>query len=185
VGGHISGNSGEVYIGVGKVDKRRFRLIVAPLGAIYHFGKRAAAAHPLIASTVMAAVVVVGGTGLALHHTPASSPLSRLVGSWQGTYTCAQGLTGLTLHITPKNPKTDAVRLDFYAVPTNPSVPTGSATFEATVSGGDIHLTPVAWISQPSGYMFVDFVGPAPASGSDTFDGTVTTCGEPFDLHRT
>jgi choice-of-anchor C domain-containing protein len=62
VGGDVRGNTGDVYVGVRKVDKRRFRF--SPLLFFGH----AAKAHPLVASAVT--VVTIGGLtgGLALTH---------------------------------------------------------------------------------------------------------------------
>jgi hypothetical protein len=53
VGGDVRGNTGDVYVGVRKVDKRRFRF--SPLLFFGH----AAKAHPFVASVVT--VVTIGG----------------------------------------------------------------------------------------------------------------------------
>ena len=169
---NISGNTGEVYVGVGKVDKRRFRFVLIPINFFVRVTRKVAAAHPV---TAVAAVVVAGGVcaGAALAQ-PADPPaLAALAGSWQGSYTCAQGLTGLTLQVGAEKAGAAPVMLSFYPVPANPAVPRGSATFRGTLSGGTVRLTPVAWAVQPAGYEFTDFAGPLPKAGGSVFSGTV------------
>ncbi len=73
-GATVIGNSGETYVGVGKVVKRRYRFVLPPLMFFGHAAKQAAAAHPLIVSAVTV-VVVAGGIsgGLVLRHAGGSS----------------------------------------------------------------------------------------------------------------
>ena len=180
----VSGNTGEVYVGVGKVDKRRLRIFLFPITFFVQVARRIATAHPAAAAT--AAVVVVGGGvagGLALAHAAQSSPLSAMVGSWQGTYTCAQGLTGVQLQIAPEKAGAVPVTLSFYPVPANPAVPQGSAAYRGTLASGTVHLTPVAWIHQPAGYTLNEWAGALPAAGRDAFSGTVAGCAT-FSLQR-
>lgn len=183
VGGSISG-SGEIYIGVGKVDKRRFRIILAPLNFFVRVTKKAATAHPAIATAT--AVVVAGGVaaGAALAPSGTPSPMASLVGSWQGTYTCSQGLTGMTLKVAPEKAGAVPVMFSFYPVPSNPAVPHGSATLRGTLSGTTVRITPVAWVVQPPGYVLETLVGAIPRSG-DVFTGTVSGTGcTTFSLRR-
>jgi hypothetical protein len=181
---NVSGNTGEIYVGVGKVDNRRYRIFLFPITFLVHVAKRAAAAHPVTA-TAATVIVIAGGVsgGVALASgTP--SPLASLVGSWYGTYTCPQGPTGLHLQVAPEKAGAAPVMLNFYPVPANPSVPQGSVRFRGTLSGTTVHLTPVAWVVQPAGYVFTDFVGALPA-GRDVFSGTVTGPGcTTFSLQR-
>src|ERR1017187_2017907 len=62
-GATVIGNSGETYVGVGKVVKRRYRLVLPPLMFFGHAAKQAAAAHPLIVSAVTVVVVAGGVSG--------------------------------------------------------------------------------------------------------------------------
>lgn len=71
------GNRGEIYVGVGKVDKRRFKFSLPPL-FFGHAARQAVAAHPLVTSAVTV-VVTIGGVygGVVLAHpkgTPAAVP---------------------------------------------------------------------------------------------------------------
>jgi hypothetical protein len=65
VGGSISGNSGEVYVGVGKVDKRTVNRFFAPFVFLGRAVKQAAVAHATAAAIVsvvlVLAVATVGG----------------------------------------------------------------------------------------------------------------------------
>lgn len=73
-------------------------------------------------------------------------------GLWQGTYTCAQGLTGITMLIADgENGSLNAI-WDFYAVSSNPGVPTGAVALTGSHSGSQVSLTPNRWIYQPAGY---------------------------------
>lgn len=62
VGGNISGNNGEVYVGVGKVDKRKFNIVLAPFIFLLHAGKKIVTAYPL--GTTAAATVVIAATAV-------------------------------------------------------------------------------------------------------------------------
>jgi hypothetical protein len=60
VGGNITGNTGEVYVGVGKVDKRKINIALAPFLFLINATKKLIAAHG--AGSVAAITVVVLGT---------------------------------------------------------------------------------------------------------------------------
>lgn len=106
---------------------------------------------------------------------PSQAGLDRLTGTWDGTYTCSQGLTGMHLKISPLQNGVSAVVYDFYPVASNPSVAAGSINFSAALTAdGSVALTPGSWIDQPDGYVTVTLNGALPAAGSDTFTGTVT-----------
>jgi hypothetical protein len=59
VGGHISGNKGDLFVGVGKVDKRRVNIAVAPLMFLFNTAKKLATAYPAATAVV---VVLAGAT---------------------------------------------------------------------------------------------------------------------------
>jgi hypothetical protein len=184
IGGSISGTTGEVYVGVGKVDKRRIRFFFVPVDWVVRAARKAVTAHPMTATVSAVAVIGVATAGLAVASSGGGSPMASLVGTWQGTYTCAQGLTGVQLVVGTEKSGAAPVQLSFYPVPSNPSVPEGSGTYRGTLSGATVSLTPVAWKVRPAGYSFDDMVGALPAAGSDTFSGTVVGC-ETFAVHRT
>jgi hypothetical protein len=89
-----------------------------------------------------------------------------LNGTWDGTYTCGQGLTSLKLVIEAKNAnEIDAVFI-FSPHSSNPSVPSGSFRMKGTYkifSSPDIpsvlNLQGNTWINRPNGYTTVDLSG--------------------------
>lgn len=131
------------------------------------------------------AIAPVPVTATPIAHVPASSSpavTEGVFGTWKGTYTCAQGLTGMTLTITQgqvqsqtRNGGIDAV-LDFYAVPSNPSVPSGVGTLQGTYTAGNLTLTWQAFTgTPPGGYVGIDLKGSLSGSGAaQTLSGSVT-----------
>jgi hypothetical protein len=91
-----------------------------------------------------------------------------LAGAWQGTYTCSQGLTGLTLQLNYAGGEKLEGTFDFYEVPENPGVPTGSAKVVGAVAAGVLTVRSTEWIKQPSGYVLVGLKTtlPVEANGS-------------------
>ena len=91
-----------------------------------------------------------------------ASAQNRLAGRWQGTYYCAQGLTGVTLTIRGDDARAEAL-FHFYPVPENPEVPVGCYTMFGHVDGatGTINLESdeSRWILQPPTYVTVNFRG--------------------------
>ena len=130
-----------------------------------------------VKAAVITGVVIVGaaaGTAVALSH---SHHATTLAGTWTGTYACSQGETGLRLVIQTAPNEGLTARFNFYAVPKNPGVPSGSFTMTGTDSAAGIRLTYGHWISEPAGYEMVDLSGPAPRNGGTLLSGTVTTPG--------
>lgn len=93
--------------------------------------------------------------------TSSESPKFDLSGNWIGTYTCLQGLTKLDLAITQDSATAIGAVFNFFADPTNPTVPSGSfamvGTFNEATSA--VSLKATHWINQPSGYRTVDLSG--------------------------
>jgi hypothetical protein len=79
-----------------------------------------------------------------------------LSGAWRGSYTCAQGVTGLTLTIEA-GPHGVTALFDFYAVPENPTVPAGRFKMAGFYDSNARTLTlhPREWLRQPPGYLTV------------------------------
>jgi hypothetical protein len=81
-------------------------------------------------------------------------------GSWHGTYVCAQGVTGLSLAIKPSGVRSVSAIFSFYAVPQNPSVPSGEFAMTGRLrEAGHLELLGTAWRRQPSFYVMVDLDG--------------------------
>jgi eukaryotic-like serine/threonine-protein kinase len=125
-----------------------------------------------------AGVILVGagiGVALASSHHPASLQ-AELTGSWVGSYTCSQGLTGLRLDIQAAPGGSATATFNFYAVPSNPGVPSGKYTMTGTYSATGIKLSPSHWVIQPSGYEMVGLNGGPLTHNGNTLSGTVVTC---------
>lgn len=109
---------------------------------------------------------------------------AAMAGQWMGTYTCSQGLTGLTLSVSAGTDDKLTGRFSFYAVPANPGVPAGSYTMTGTYyPGGSFSLTGQTWINQPPGFEQVDLTGTIQAGGTE-LAGTVPQCGSAFTLSK-
>jgi hypothetical protein len=99
--------------------------------------------------------------------TSAASAASAVIGTWTGTYYCNQGLTGMRMTITSAGGDEVRALIDFYAVPSNPGVSSGSAeeTGNYTATTGLV-LIPDYWINQPFGYVMVGLSAPPPNGNS-------------------
>lgn len=104
---------------------------------------------------------------------------------WEGRYDCAQGITGLTLELVGSGGVEVRATFNFYAVPENPSVPSGSYTLTGAVrSDGTIELVPERWLSRPAGYEMVGMSGRLDhATGIMRGAIPFPSC-TAFDLHR-
>jgi len=102
---------------------------------------------------------------------------AALTGTWTGSYVCSQGKTGLRLVIQAEQNGTLSATFNFYAVPDNPGVPSGSFTMTGTYSAAGINLTNGNWINQPTGYEMVDLSAGPPIEGGTVIAGGVTTPG--------
>ena len=97
---------------------------------------------------------------------------TEVTGQWEGTYTCAQGLTGLTLTLGNRVVGYMPAVFSFYAVPSNPGVPSGSFRMDGRLDGHRLVLTAGEWITQPVGYRTVDLDGIVTPDGQ-TYVGDV------------
>lgn len=96
---------------------------------------------------------------------PASDEaVDSVVGSWSGTYDCAQGLTVLDLDIEPGDAPGEVTAVfSFSAHPSNPDVPSGSFEMSGTASAADgLVLEPGDWIDQPPTFSPVGLTAPLP-----------------------
>ena len=98
----------------------------------------------------------------------AAETADLLLGEWVGTYTCAQGHTGVSLSVESASGLIYTGKVNFFALPENPGVPNGSYKVEGMFDprSRDFVMKGVEWILRPSGYQMVD------ASGALSSDGT-------------
>lgn len=91
-----------------------------------------------------------------------TSGAATLTGDWKGTYTCSQGLTGLTLSLTGDSSGNIEGIFKFYSVPENPKVKNGMFRMHGTYGNNrflSLTSTENDWIENPSGYKTVDLKG--------------------------
>jgi hypothetical protein len=97
-------------------------------------------------------------------------------GTWEGTYSAAQGITRVVLIIQPLDESHIRGHYLFYADNSNQKVPSGYYTIEGGVDSatGRLGIDGSKWIRQPQFYIFVRFSGSLSDNGV-TFSGDVTT----------
>lgn len=72
-------------------------------------------------------------------------------GDYSGQYTCSQGLTGMTVRLSPARAGAVDATIVFFAHPDNPRVPSGCYTAHGRIEAdGHLVLSPDAWLVQPS-----------------------------------
>ena len=83
------------------------------------------------------------------------------VGDWIGSYSCAQGYTGATLHIAHMNGRDFDGIFRFYSTPKNLSVPAGSYNVYGQYDRASkrILINPGQWIERPHNYYNTIVVG--------------------------
>lgn len=140
-------------------------------------------AHRRLRQIAVTAVIVIGvlfATG-----TAASAKERSPAGTWVGTYTCRQGLTGLRLDIAAAEGNSLTATFAFYAIDSNPDVPSGKFTMRGTYSDAGIELIQETWVQQPAGYEMVDLRSGPFANGDTSLAGEVMTDGcTTFSLDR-
>ncbi|MEV4350091.1 hypothetical protein AB0J83_37005 [Actinoplanes sp. NPDC049596] len=107
-----------------------------------------------------------------------------LSGTWQGTYRCAQGLTGLRLVLYPTGDGTLLGTFNFYAVQSNSGVPSGRYAMRGTYSDVWFDLKSDYWIDQPAGYGMVDVSGDVPRGASGHLTGRLPGSCKTYDLAK-
>jgi hypothetical protein len=114
-----------------------------------------------------------------------SESATALSGKWNGTYTCVQGLTGLTLTMSGNWLGNVEGTFEFYPTPQNPRVPAGKYNMKGTYSKGTLVLSGQSWVDRPKSYMMVGLNGRvASTPEGQVFSGTVPECREPFHLKK-
>lgn len=106
--------------------------------------------------------------------TSAAPDLAQIAGVWVGSYTCAQGETGLKLTIEA----TGRTEFAFYPLPAHPGAKTGSYEMRASYDGDRVEFDQVRWIDRPKDYGMVDLtatqVKPSTMSGKVEASGCTT-----------
>jgi len=86
-----------------------------------------------------------------------------LSGEWKGQYLCAQGLTNLTISLSPAEGSVSMFEGELYFYPhqSNPYVARGKHTIKATLldAQGGFEISPIKWIVHPRGYTFSQLYG--------------------------
>lgn len=91
------------------------------------------------------------------------------IGLWRGTYKCGQGMTGLDLTVEPAPGGGLVAEFYFYAIPSNPEVPSGRFRMSGSVTpSGVVRLlaSDDNWIDRPPGYLVVGLVGSISSDGA-------------------
>lgn len=82
-----------------------------------------------------------------------------ITGSWVGSYSCAQGPTGLRLAIQNPTGNILTAIFAFYPLTSNQSIPRGSFAMTGHYEGDRLTLTPSRWIDHPPEYSMVELEG--------------------------
>jgi hypothetical protein len=110
----------------------------------------------MVANARRVIAMVVTGSLIALPCPAAATDLLR--GIWDGTYTCGQGLTAMTLIIEPDGAHWSGL-FSFGPNKQNKDVPEGLYKLAITDDDGNISFVAGDWITQPDGYVTVDMHG--------------------------
>jgi hypothetical protein len=153
-------------------------IVAATAGVAYAVSSRSSGSGAAPAPTHSAVVIPVSSSPVPAPTTPVAAsnstapPKATVLGVWNGTYTCNQGLSGMRLTITGSGGDTVKATVEFYAVASNPGVPDGSYVLTGNYSSSSgLVLIPDYWINQPPGYEMVGLSGPPPQGNA--MHGTV------------
>ncbi len=80
-------------------------------------------------------------------------------GIWGGSYVCAQGDTGLALHMRQGADGTVSAIAHFYPLPHNPLVGEGCYEMQGRPQDAELALQGGRWLLRPEGYMTTDIIG--------------------------
>jgi hypothetical protein len=94
------------------------------------------------------------------HSCVSQDRLPSLIGNWGGSYTCAQGSTGLTLIIDSQMDTHISGYFYFYPPQNNPQAKEGCYKIKGSIDATrKVTLEALHWISHPSGYVMVGLEG--------------------------
>ncbi|WP_395110348.1 hypothetical protein [Actinomadura sp. SCN-SB] len=126
------------------------------------------------------------GGGLPTPPSPPDALVTSLNGSWEGTYTCNQGLTRLRLDLVHGSGGRITGILRFSADPSNPTVPSGSFSVVGSLTGSSLELRGDDWIVRPGVYEMVSLSAQLSSANPDQIQGTVNGYGcSTFTVRRT
>lgn len=116
-------------------------------------------------------------TTFSVRKPPGHPASSAVAGKWKGSYLgCGQGHTGLRLVVKRGTGNHLKATFSFHALPSNPTVPSGSYAMTGFYFPGGVALDGSHWIHHPAGYAMVNLVGTPPRSGGKKFGGAVVGC---------
>jgi Zn-dependent protease with chaperone function len=123
---------------------------------------------------------VSGTTSASQVASPSQTPTTNdesaiLSGTWTGAYYCNQGETGLRLIMQASSDGQVNATFNFYPLPGNPDVPSGSFVMTGSYSADGVVLTPDHWISEPPGYEMVGLAGVLESGNQNVLEGQITT----------
>ncbi|MEV0454047.1 hypothetical protein [Catellatospora methionotrophica] len=97
-----------------------------------------------------------------------------LSGTWEGTYRCRQGLTGLKLTVFVVDEHEVEAMFEFFPVSSNPGVPRGSFVLDGTYTATGFTLLPGHWVKRPGDYVMVGLEASFAAAAGQSIRGEVT-----------
>lgn len=108
-----------------------------------------------------------------------------LSGTWEGTYRCRQGLTGLKLTVFVVDDHEVEALFEFYPVSSNPDVPRGSFVLEGTYTASGFTLRPGHWVKRPGDYIMVGLAASFSPKAGQSIRGEVADSGcDDFQLKK-
>ncbi|MFD0593104.1 hypothetical protein ACFQZ4_11590 [Catellatospora coxensis] len=108
-----------------------------------------------------------------------------LSGTWEGTYRCRQGLTGMKLVLFVVDDHEVEATFEFFPVKSNPNVPRGSFVVEGSYTATGFTLQPGHWIKRPGDYVMVGLEASFSPRAGQSIRGEVADAGcDDFSLTK-
>jgi hypothetical protein len=86
--------------------------------------------------------------------------VSKLTGTWAGSYVCPQGETGVRVSIASQSGSQFSGTFHFFPLPSNGRAKEGCYRVRGEIgSKAEVTITAIRWISQPEGYVMVGLQG--------------------------
>jgi hypothetical protein len=115
---------------------------------------------------------------------PAAGVREAVGGSWEGSYVCAQGKTGMRLAITPTGGDRLKAVFSFFPHPDNPGTPSGSFEMQGTFAEDRLMLQGNRWIKRPTDYQLIDLDARVIEGAPKTISGSVSSGCSTFTVDR-
>ena len=127
----------------------------------------------LAGSTIFVVLLLSACSGDAFAPRVDMDDATELTGTWTGSYTCSQGVTGVWLDLVGYASGRVEGTFRFFPVASHPGVATGSFRMLGSLAqAGGVVLAGGAWIERPPGYGTVDLEGRVDSTGA-LFTGDV------------